>query len=284
MRIGIIGKGFVGSAVEYGFSCDEKYKLDIFIYDKNPKLANNSLKETVNSSDIIFLSVPTPVNRDGSINLNIVDSALNEINDCVKNNPIVLIRSTITPGTSQIFQEKYPKINIVFNPEFLTENNAKQDFINQSRIILGGDDSLTEKVAALYRWRFGEEIDIIKTNFETAEFIKYMSNCFLATKVSFMNEMKIIADYNKINWDKAVKGFIADKRIGNSHTSVPGPDGKLGFGGSCFPKDIQAFINYAEKLDINPKILKAAWETNLHVRPEKDWEKLIGRAVSNDTH
>ena len=99
-----------------------------------------------------------------------------------------------------------------------------------------------------------------------------------------MNEMKIIADYNKINWDKAVKGFIADKRIGNSHTSVPGPDGKLGFGGSCFPKDIQAFINYAEKLDINPKILKAAWETNLHVRPEKDWEKLIGRAVSNDTH
>ena len=105
------------------------------MYDKNPELSNNSLEETVNSSDIIFLSVPTPVNSDGSINLNIVDGALNEINDCIKNDPIVLIRSTVTPGTSQIFEEKYPKLNIVFNPEFLTENNANQDFVNQSRII-----------------------------------------------------------------------------------------------------------------------------------------------------
>ena len=258
-----------------------KYKLDILVYDKNPELSNNSLEETVNSSDIIFLSVPTPVNSDGSINLNIVDGALNEINDCIKNDPIVLIRSTVTPGTSQIFEEKYPKLNIVFNPEFLTENNANQDFVNQSRIILGGNHSLTEKVAAFYRWRFGEEIHIIETNFETAEFIKYMSNCFLATKVSFMNEMKT-ADYNKINWDKAVKGFTTDKRIGNSHTSVPGPDGKLGFGGSCFPKEIQAFINYAEGLNINPKILKAVGKQP-YVRPEKDWEKLIGRAVSDDT-
>ena len=280
MRIGIIGRGFVGSAVEYGFSCDEKYKLDLRIYDKNPELSNNSLNETVNSSDIIFLSVPTPGNIDGSINIDIVDGVLNEINDCIDNDAIILIRSTVTPGTSQAFKAKYPNINIVFNPEFLTEKNANQDFINQSRIILGGDDKLTEKVAALYKWRFGKKIKIIRTNFETAEFIKYMSNCFLATKVSFMNEMKIIADNNNINWEKAVKAFTADERIGKSHTQVPGPDGKLGFGGSCFPKDIQAFINYAENFNINPKILKAAWETNLDVRSEKDWEKLVGRAVS----
>ena len=88
-----------------------------------------------------------------------------------------------------------------------------------------------------------------------------------------MNEMKLIANQIDIDWDKTIEGFTLD-RVGNSHVSVPGHDGKYGFGGSCFPKDMQALINFSESLNIDSKILKAAWDTNLKVRPEKDWETL----------
>jgi UDP-glucose 6-dehydrogenase len=91
--------------------------------------------------------------------------------------------------------------------------------------------------------------------------------------------MKMIGDKINVNWDKAVEGFIGDIRVGSSHVNVPGNDGKLGFSGSCFPKDLQAIIHFAESIDVDTKVLKGAWETNLKVRPEKDWEKLEGRAM-----
>ena len=168
---------------------------------------------------------------------------------------------------------------MVFNPEFLTERSAKYDFYNQSRFILGGKKIHTEKVASLFKWRFGYSIPIIETDFETAESIKYMNNCFFATKVSFLNEMKLISDKVGADWSTSIEGFVRDGRIGHSHLSVPGPDGKMGFGGSCFPKDIQAIINFAKQLDVELNTLQGAWETNLSVRPEKDWEKLKGRSV-----
>jgi UDPglucose 6-dehydrogenase len=279
MKIGIIGKGFVGSAVQHGFSSDDIFKNKIKIYDKKPGLSKNSLEETVNDSDIVFLSVPTPSNIDGSINLEVIDSILNEINCCYNGNSIILIRSTLIPGTSKKFSEKYPSLKIVFNPEFLTERNANLDFINQSRIILGGIKNLTSKVAQLYKLRFGSEIPIIETNFETAEMIKYMNNCFLATKVSFMNEMKLLANKSNVDWDIAVDGFALDPRVGSSHLSVPGIDGKLGFGGSCFPKDLEALMCYAKSLGLDMHTLSGAWETNLQLRPETEWEQLEGRAV-----
>jgi UDPglucose 6-dehydrogenase len=106
-----------------------------------------------------------------------------------------------------------------------------------------------------------------------------MGNCYFATKVSFLNEMRQIADRCGANWDMAIEGFIRDGRIGHSHLAVPGPDGKFGFGGSCFPKDIQAIINFAEELGVEPDVLKGVWNKNLEVRPERDWENLKGRAV-----
>ena len=124
---------------------------------------------------------------------------------------------------------------------------------------------------------------MIETNTATAELIKYMNNCFFATKVSFMNEMKMLADKSNVDWKVAVNGFALDKRVGSSHLDVPGHDGKLGFGGSCFPKDIQALIHYAKSLDINVDTLIGAWKTNLKVRPEKDWEELKGRAILDET-
>ena len=277
--IGIIGHGFVGSAVSFGFSANTGCDAVVRIYDKDPSKSQNSLEEVVNKSDYIFISLPTPSNIDGSMNLDYVEESLNDINEIIKSSPIILLRSTMTPGSSKDLQKKYPKLNLVFNPEFLTERSAKLDFINQARIILGGKSENTSKVSELYRWRFGQSIPIIETTFETAELIKYMNNCFFASKVSFLNEMKLIADKCDADWDTAVEGFVLDGRIGHSHLNVPGPDGKFGFGGSCFPKDVQAMIQYGSSLNIELNTLKGAWKTNLEVRPEKDWEKLIGRSV-----
>jgi UDPglucose 6-dehydrogenase len=187
------------------------------------------------------------------------------------------------PGTTKYLQEKFSNLRFVFNPEFLTERSATFDFINQSRVILGGEEKYTNKVKKLYKDRFGQYLPVLETTFQTAELIKYMNNLFFATKVSFLNEMKLLADKIDVDWDKAVEGFILDGRIGHSHLSVPGPDGKFGFGGSCFPKDIQALIQFADSNDIEMSVLKGAWETNLRVRPERDWEQLKGRAVSDDT-
>ena len=152
----------------------------------------------------------------------------------------------------------------------MTERSAKFDFINQSRFIIGGDPKFTNMVAQLYKWRFGNTAPIIQTNFETAELIKYMNNCFFATKVSFLNEMKILSQKIGADWDTSVQGFVSDGRIGHSHIQVPGPDGKLGFGGNCLPKDVKAILEFSKKLGINLNTIEGAWETNLDVRPKED--------------
>jgi nucleotide sugar dehydrogenase len=279
-KIGIIGRGFVGSAVEFGFSAQTGCDAQVRVYDKDPSKSLHTLEETVNESDFIFLSVPTPSNPDGSMHLGILESALQDIQLVNKRKDnITLIRSTVTPGTTTKLCKKFKKLNIVFNPEFLTERSAKFDFINQSRFILGGRKRNTARVAELYKWRFGDSVPCIESNFETAEMVKYMNNCFFATKVSFMNEMKQVADKTNVDWDLAVEGFVRDGRVGHSHLAVPGPDGRFGFGGSCFPKDVQAMIDFGGQLGLNMNTLNGVWETNLKVRPERDWEKLEGRAV-----
>ena len=280
MKIGIVGNGFVGSSVAFGFSAQTGCDADVKIYDKDASKGTHKLDEVINSSDYIFVSVPTPSNEDGSINLDVVYDIFNQMNDINnRTNNVFLLRSTVTPGTTRKLQRKFRNLNIVFNPEFLTERSAKLDFINQARFILGGRKKDVNKVEKLYRWRFGETTPIIKTNYETAELIKYMNNCFFATKVSFLNEMYKVADACGADWDMAVEGFVRDGRIGHTHLSVPGPDGKFGFGGSCFPKDVQAMIHFAKTLGVSPNVLLGAWDTNLDVRPEEDWKKLKGRAI-----
>ena len=287
-KIGVIGNGFVGGAVKFGFSPQTGCDAEVRVYDKNPNKSTHGLEETVNESDFIFLSVPTPVNKNGSINIKILESVLDDVSEVHsgKDNAI-LIRSTVVPGTTWKLQTKYPQLNILFNPEFLTERSANYDFINQSRFIIGNSGqqiswAKSEEFVELLKDRFGDCIAVQETNYETAELIKYMNNCFFATKVSFMNEMYQIAEKIDANWDEAVSGFVSDGRIGHSHLGVPGHDGKFGFGGSCFPKDIQAMIDFAEKFGVNPSVLKGAWEKNLEVRPEQDWKDLKGRAVTDD--
>ena len=285
-NIGIIGRGFVGNAVANGFSEGTGFKAKIRIFDTNPLRSTHSLEEVIKNSEVVFISVPTPSNKDGSINLEVLDNCLEQIDKEVKKvkkvNCIFLIRSTVIPGTTRRFQNKFPNLKLVFNPEFLTERSATFDFISQTSYVLGGEKKNTKTIKELYQLRFGSTISIIETDYESAELIKYVCNTFFATKVSFLNEMKLLSDKVGADWDTVIEGFVRDGRVGHSHTQVPGPDGKLGFGGSCFPKDIQALINFGDSLSINLNVLKGAWKTNLKIRPEKDWEKLLGRAIVNE--
>ena len=281
-NIGIVGKGFVGGAVAFGFSPSTGYESNIRIYDKDPDKATHSLDEVVTQSDFIFVSVPTPSNSDGSINTSILEDAVRDIDNVANEkgcDAVILVRSTVVPGTTRTLTKKFPSLRIVFNPEFLTERSANFDFISQTRFILGGEPDHTEKVAQLYRTRFGKTLSCIETDFESAELIKYVCNVFFATKISFLNEMRLIADKVGANWDDVIEGFVRDGRIGNSHNSVPGHDGRYGYGGSCFPKDVQALIQFGKELGIDLSVVEGSWNTNLLVRPEKDWEKLVGRSI-----
>ena len=279
MNIGIIGNGFVGSAIVSGFSLHANVK----IYDAKPELSTHSLYDVVNESDYVFIGVPTPMKTvtGGEIVLDIMDSVFESIVSVKKSesfsyeNVVFIIKSTVIPGTVEKYKRMYPNLRIVFNPEFLTERSARLDFINSSRVVLGGEPSDVDSVEELYRVRFPHK-QIIKTDVATAQFIKYMCNCFFSVKVSFMNEMKQAAVAGDINWKDAMAGFVSDGRIGNSHLDVPGHDGSHGFGGKCFPKDLNAFIHYFKTMGINPTVMLAAWEKNLEVRESHDWLDIEG--------
>ena len=210
---------------------------------------------------------------------------VNDINETVNSNQdgkIVAIKSTIPPGTTNRLNKECEHISVIFNPEFLTEANFIEDFRNQSRIIIGGERPATTKLRQVYSLAF-PDATIVKTGSKTAEMVKYMTNTFLATKVSFANEMYEICERLGIDYDKVVEYAIYDERLGKSHWAVPGPDGKMGFGGSCFPKDINALIELSKNnLDLWPATLIGAWATNLDVRPEEDWKELKGRAVVDE--
>jgi UDPglucose 6-dehydrogenase len=294
--IGIVGQGFVGSAVRKGL--DQFYTVRCYDIDST-KCYNvsdrSSVDEVVWHSDIIFVCVPTPMRLDGSCDTRILESALQDIYDSHKKHSklpkhsdflkrqgavkTIVIKSTIPPGTTESFAKKYPRINICFSPEFLTEANSYEDFKNQSRIIIGGNGA--KIVKQMFRKPF-PNIPIIVTKSETAEMVKYFTNCFLATKVTFANQMYEICQAAEIDYDKVCEYALYDNRIGKSHLAVPGPDGDFGFGGHCFPKDLAAMVAFGENLHAETGLLKEIEMLNDYYRTDKDWEKMKGRAVSDD--
>lgn len=269
-KVGVIGNGFVGESQVFAFSS----KVGVKVYDVDPLKATHKLDELFDS-DFIFICVPTPMSSNGSQDLSYIHTVFKEL----KPGPIYIIKSTIIPGTTNRLQSIYPELDIVFSPEFLTERNAKLDMLTQSRIIIGGLPKLTKKVRKLLEFRFKNR-HIIETDTTTAELVKYMNNSFLATKVSIINEFKLLADAIGANWKDALYGFASDGRIGDSHMNVPGPDGKMGYGGTCFPKDVNALLAFAESFDLDLNTIRGGWVTNLQVRPEQDWQADKGRAVS----
>ncbi len=281
MKIGILGQGYVGTAVKEIF---KKHFPDIKYYDKYFVQKSNvtSLEELASISNFIFLCLPTPMMSTGECDISIIEEELSRLNEFASRSPItVIIKSTIPPGTTESFNQKFSNLSIIFNPEFLTELNFIDDFKNQDRIILGGHKTECKKVKQIYNKVF-PKILVINTSAKNAEMVKYLTNTFLATKVSFANEMKNICDSLELDFDEVVKIATLDKRLGMSHWKVPGHDKKLGFGGSCLPKDINAIIYLCNKLDVDVNLLETVWNNNLANRPNKDWEQLKGRAVSDD--
>tara|TARA_Y100001937_G_scaffold27664_1_gene39881 strand:+ start:8008 stop:8853 length:846 start_codon:yes stop_codon:yes gene_type:complete len=274
-NIGIVGQGFVGTAVKEGLS----KHFNIQTYDRDlGKSTCNTLDDLVLKTDVIFVCLPTPMLKNGECDTTIVKNTVKQIN-ATGYNKIVIIKSTVPPGTTEKLNKECDCISVVFSPEFLTEANFIDDFKNQSRIIVGGVRPASTKVKNIFRKAF-PKTPIIKTSSTVAECIKYFTNTFLATKVSFANEFKQMCNSIDVDYDKVLEYALYDERIGSTHLSVPGPDGNLGFGGSCFPKDVNALISYCKMMGLNPTVLESVWEKNLEVRPSKDWEELEGRAVN----
>ena len=273
MKIGIVGQGYVGTAIKVGF---ESY-YDLETYDKfDSSKSTCNLKRLVDICDVIFVCVPTPMDKDGSCHTGIVEEVISEINQYSNKSQIVVIKSTVSPGTTERMNKKYKKVSVIFNPEFLTEANFIEDFKNQTRIILGGTRKGTNKLRQVYSKVF-PKAHIIKTHSTIAELVKYMTNSYLATKVSFANEMYQICEKFDMDYDKVVEYATLDERLGVTHWSVPGPDGDLGFGGHCLPKDLSALIEVADDLDVD--VLRSTQRTNNKVRKDRDWERMKGRAV-----
>jgi len=283
MKIGIVGQGYVGTAIKSGF--EKHYTLETYDkYDESKSTCN--LFDLVAECEVIFVCVPTPMNKDGSCHTDIVESVVKEIDEWVerhyrsvfydpqeKRKPIVVIKSTVLPGTTDRLHKKYKNLDVIFNPEFLTEANFLEDFKNQTRIILGGTRKGTNILRQVYSKVF-PHATIVKTGSKTAEMVKYFINSFLGTKVSFANEMKIISDKIGIDYDKVVEYATYDERLGKSHWAVPGPDGDYGFGGHCLPKDISSIVS-----EFGSDLLKSVLEVNDKVRKHRDWEEMKGRAV-----
>ena len=275
MKIGVIGQGFVGTAVNEGLK--PFFKIETFDINKNSTCS--SVTELSKKSDVIFVCLPTPMKIDGSCYLDIVEDTLLGL-DIIKECKTIVVKSTIPPGTTEKWNKKFNYIQVVFNPEFLTEANSIEDYKNQNRIIIGGPRPATTKVKRIFTKAF-PKVPIIKTGPTTAEMVKYFANCFLATKVSFANEMYQICENLNIDYDKVVEYVKYDERIGNTHLNVPGPDGDFGYGGHCFPKDIGALISLAHDLNVRPRMLTATECKNNDVRTNRDWEKQEGRAIIN---
>jgi len=275
-NIGVIGYGMVGQAVAYGFS-----NSNVYVYDKYKE--SLPLKDVIEKSDYIFVCLPTPIKKDESgIELLIIDENIKKITKYTnRTDKVIIIKSTVVPGTTESFIKKYPKSLFCFNPEFLTERAFLQDFINTDRIVIGADNSLVfRKVASIYQ-SVMPNTKIFQTDPTSAEMVKYMANCYLASKVIFANEMYDICEKLEIKYEEVKEMVTADKRINDAHLNVTT---LRGFGGKCFPKDLLALRGLAKKMKVDTTILDAVWKKNLKIRKVKDWEEIpfaVGGSFGN---
>ena len=296
MKIGVVGLGFVGLSLTsvlsskgydvVGIDIDkEKCKkiskgISPFFEPELEKILKNGLKKKlkisndfslINNCDFLFVTVGTPQNTNGSIDLSIIKKAISTIGESLKKNkkkPIIFVKSTVTPGTMKkiilpILEKKSNKkagkdFGLISNPEFLQESSAIKDTKFPHVVVLGGYQTKFMKKAKIFFMKLHPNVPIIITNHETAEMIKYANNSFLATKISFINQLSNICQ--KIpgaNIDDIAKTIGLDPRIGKLFLNA-GP----GYGGSCLPKDMKALINFANISGINPILLNAVEEIN----------------------
>jgi UDPglucose 6-dehydrogenase len=279
MKIGIVGNGYVGGAT----ALLKNRNVDVLIYDIDEEKCS---PKGISMDDIagcafVFVCVPTPMDKEGKCSLHLVEGVVEDLVKRGLDGTRIVIKSTVPVGTSR-------RLGTMFMPEFLTEQNWRHDFLSQKNWILGTNernDKVRDELYSIFdsAWHDGvlsHRPHMTFSTSEEAELTKYVRNSFLATKVSFFNEIEEFCRINNISYRKVRELTLYDERIGDSHTSVPGPDGKRGFGGTCFPKDVSSLLHQILDKGMISYILMAARNRNIDIdRKEKDWENNKGRAV-----
>lgn len=259
-KIGIIGLGFVGNAIHSSY-VDNPY-IDLIEIDSDPEKNCTGTYEELADASAVFLCVPSPQNKDLSCNTEPLESTLEQLTNF---KGVIISKVTAPPSVYTRLQEKFP--NLVHAPEFLTAANAVNDYLESKFAIIGGGiNAYMHEAKRIIKLGLPNLEQIYFCSISEASLAKYTINCFLATKVIFMNEMAKLAEVGGQNWDVVRELIMLDKRIGNSHTQVPGPDTFYGFGGACFPKDTSALLKYAESVNVPMNVLDSAVKKNMLLR------------------
>ena len=248
LKMTIIGHGFVGKAIDYAFQDDvEKQIID-------PKIGVE-LKDVKLNADITFVCVPTPMHKNGECDVSILEDVLTQIKHRMTG--LIVVKSTVTPDKIEKLFRGSAKHRMIYNPEFLTEKNANEDIINPFVHIFGGHGDATEKLELIYKeYSICKPCPVYRMSATDASFVKYGINTFLATKLTFFNEFYDTIKEFGGNYGRIANAIGTDPRIGHAHTRVPGFDGKRGFGGACFPKDVSAFINFTDQATLLEHVMK----------------------------
>lgn len=251
MKIGIIGIGYVGSAVAATHKCHT-------IVIRDPKLGKQSASlDQIFQCDAIYVCVPSPMKNDGSCDTSYMESVLEEIKNY---NKVIIAKSTLPPEFYKKIQLKFK--NLVHVPEFLTAANAIEDYERSTWVLIGGMEPYVDQAIEIIRSSSVAAKKYIKTEIAAASLFKYIANSFLATKVTFMNDIFHLARKLDISWDDIKEIAKNDQRLGDTHWDVPGPDGLFGYGGACFPKDVSAIIEHAKDLNCTLSLLESVTSIN----------------------
>jgi UDPglucose 6-dehydrogenase len=276
VKVGIIGMGFVGGTTAKVLGKAH----EIIPYDKYKKEFQDFSK--LKEAEVIFICVPTPMRSSGEMDYSAIHNSLEILEKETEKNktkPLVVIRSTAVSGTTDDLEKKYP-FHFVFNPEFLREKNALHDMLNTNRVVIGANRLEDyEKVKTVYKLLF-PNAKYIHVNRKTAELIKYAANVFLTGQIALANEIYQICRVLGVDYETVKSTVLEDSRIGRN-IDVPGPDGDLGFGGKCFPKDLNALIYLARENMYRPYLLEEIWRLNEKIRKNKDWLEIPGATSEN---
>jgi UDPglucose 6-dehydrogenase len=259
MKIGIIGAGFVGGAVKNAY---DLFGVPVIVRD--PFKGLNATYEELRDCDGVFVCVPSPIGSDGACDTSILEDVLNNLAGM---NGVIISKVTAPPGIYSKLQIVHP--NLVHAPEFLVAATANEDYINGYFAFIGGsDDEWTRKAEEVIRAGQRNLYDVKFCTIGEAALAKYTINSFLATKVTFMNQINELAQNVGVDYTNLVNLLTSEKRLGTSHMRVPGPDGQKGFGGACFPKDTAALVYEAKRAGTNISLVETAIAYNKSVRTD----------------
>lgn len=270
-KIGIIGIGFVGGAMLKSF-LEKGYKLNenLFIYDKYKNGGTGSINDIL-ITDIVFIALPTLyIKQQQNYDLSAIEETLEQLKE-YNYNGLVVIKSTIEPTTTDNLADKY-NLAIVHNPEFLTARRAYEDFHNQKHIVLGKSKLCSDsKYETLYNfYKMNYDADISRCTSNESESMKLFLNNFYAVKVQFFTEMYLLCQKLGMDFNNIRDLMLKNGWINPMHTTVPGPDGKISYGGLCFPKDTTALLHFMENLDVPCDVIKAIVNERSDMRKGED--------------